>query len=108
MEALLDDFDPHVFTDLNHEFHSLLYAPCANPQVLDLVERTWSRLSGLRDTTFARIPDRPQHSVEEHAHILDLIRTGADATDIELAVRRHRLRTLDAFLAARHSHTPHD
>ena len=34
------------------------------------------------------------------------IRTGADATDIELAVRRHRLRTLDAFLAARHSHAP--
>jgi DNA-binding GntR family transcriptional regulator len=102
MELMLDHFDAYAFTQLNHRFHRVLYAPCPNPHILDLVDRSWSRLSGLRDTSFAQIPDRPRHSVEEHAGILDLIRDRADPTQIELTTRNHRLRTLDAFLAARH------
>ena len=34
-------------------------------------------------------------------HILDLVESGADALDIELAARNHRLATLDAFIAHR-------
>lgn len=105
MHRLLDHFEPHVYTQLNQQFHAILYSACPNAHILDLVERTWSRLSGLRDTSFALIPDRPLHSVEEHDHILDLIRDGADAVEIELFTRAHRLRTLDAFLAARHPHS---
>ncbi|MGV9194934.1 GntR family transcriptional regulator [Microbacterium sp. MC2] len=107
MERLLDHFDAHTFTQLNHRFHRVLYAPCPNPHILELVDRSWSRLSGLRDTSFAQIPDRPRHSVEEHTLILDLIRRRADPTEIEMATRTHRLRTLDAFLAARHPDAPH-
>jgi DNA-binding GntR family transcriptional regulator len=103
MHALLEHFDAHTFTQLNQQFHRVLYSPCPNPHVLELVDRSWSRLSGLRDTSFSRIPHRPSHSVQEHAEILDLIRDRADPTEIELATRNHRLRTLDAFLAARHS-----
>lgn len=102
MARLLDDFDPHLFTQLNQQFHSVLYEPCPNPHILDLVQRGWSRLSGLRDSTFAFVPGRAHHSVDEHAEIVDLIRTGADPLEIELAARTHRWRTMDAFLAARH------
>lgn len=102
MLRLLDDFDAHAFTVLNQQFHTVLYGACPNPHILDLVQRGWARLSGLRDTTFAFVPERAQHSVEEHAQILDLIRSGAEPIEIELAARNHRWRTMNAFLDARH------
>ncbi|WP_353115755.1 GntR family transcriptional regulator [Microbacterium sp.] len=103
MLGLLDHFDAHAFTTLNRDFHSVLYEPCPNPHLLDLVHRGWSRLSGIRDSTFAFVPGRARHSVEEHVQILDLIRRGADPLEIELAARDHRWRTMDAFLTSRHS-----
>lgn len=104
MLRLLDHFDAHTFTSLNRDFHSVLYEPCPNPHILDLVHRGWGRLSGIRDSTFAFVPGRARHSVDEHTHILELIRGGADPLQIELAARDHRWRTLDAFLDARHPH----
>lgn len=104
MLRLLDHFDAHRFTELNRDFHSVLYEPCPNPHILDLVHRGWGRLSGIRDTTFAFVPGRARHSVEEHADILELIRSGADALTIELAARDHRWRTMDAFLESLHTH----
>lgn len=99
--ACLDDFIPHRFTELNREFHSVIYAACPNPHILDLVQRGWNRLAVLRDTTFGFVPGRARESVREHGHLLDLIESDADPLDIELAARRHRLATLDAFLASR-------
>lgn len=107
MHRLIDDFDAHVYTQLNQQFHAVLFARCPNPHVLELVERAWSRLAGLRDTSFSLIPGRPRHSVEEHDTILELIRAGANADELELTTRNHRLRTLDAFLDARHPDTVH-
>ena len=107
MRRLLDDFDAYRYTQLNQQFHQVLFDHCPNPHILDLVGRGWSRLAGLRDTSFALIPGRPHHSVDEHDRILDLIRDGADPLEIEMTTRNHRLRTLDAFLEARHSDTPH-
>jgi DNA-binding GntR family transcriptional regulator len=106
LHALLDDFDPHEFTQLNQQFHSVLYEPCPNPHILDLVHRGWGRLATLRDSTFAFVPGRAHHSVAEHVEIVDLIRAGAAPIDIELAARNHRWRTMDAFIAARHNDTP--
>ncbi len=107
MARMLDHFDPHAFTELNRQFHSVLFEPCPNPHLLDLVHRGWSRLSGIRDSTFASVPGRAQHSVEEHAEILTLIRAGADPLDVELAARNHRWRTMDAFLDALHARSAH-
>ncbi|MFK4759467.1 GntR family transcriptional regulator [Microbacterium sp. ZW T5_45] len=107
MTRLLDHFDAHAFTELNRRFHSLLFEPCPNPQLLELVHRGWSRLSGIRDTTFAYVPGRAHHSVEEHTRILELIRAGADPLEIELAARDHRWRTRDAFLDALHTRSAH-
>ncbi|MFD5224760.1 GntR family transcriptional regulator [Microbacterium sp. NPDC058342] len=104
MLHLLDHFDAHAFTRLNQDFHSVLYEPCPNPHILDLVHRGWARLSGIRDSTFAFVPGRARHSVDEHTRILELIRSGAPALEIELAARDHRWRTMDAFLESRHPH----
>ena len=107
LTALLDDFNPHQFTLVNQEFHAVLFERCENPHILDLVHRGWTRLSGLRDSTFSFVPDRSRASVREHAHIIELIRKGAPALEIELAARDHRWRTVNAYLAARHqSPTP--
>lgn len=99
LTACLEDFQPSRFTALNREFHSVLFDTCPNPHVLDLVNRGWNRLSGLRTSTFSFVPGRAHESVAEHHRILDLLDRGAPAAEIELAVREHRLATLDAFLA---------
>jgi DNA-binding GntR family transcriptional regulator len=101
LRAVLDHFDPHAFTALNRQFHSVLFESCPNKLLLDMVHRGWAQLSGLRDSTFAFVPGRARDSVAEHAHILDLIAGGADPLEIEIAARNHRWATMQAFLDAR-------
>lgn len=96
----LDHFDPHQFTELNQQFHSALFENCPNEHLLHLVHREWARLAVLRDSTFSFVPDRATASVVEHEELLRLIESGAPPSDIEIAARSHRTRTLDAFLAA--------
>jgi DNA-binding GntR family transcriptional regulator len=106
MVHCLDDFNPHRFTELNREFHSVLFEECPNPHILDLVHRGWNRMNVLRDSTFSFVPGRARQSVAEHEQLLQLIERGADALEIELAARAHRTATLDAMLAyqAEHKH----
>ena len=99
MRQTLDHFDPHRFTELNLQFHSVLFEECPNPHVLDLVHRGWNRLNVLRDSSFSFVPGRARASVEEHDRLLQLIEQGAEPLDIELAARAHRTATLDAVLA---------
>ncbi len=108
MRRSLDDFDPHRFTELNLEFHAVLFEECPNPHILDLVHRGWNRMRMLRDSSFSFVPGRARESVAEHERILDLLERGADPLEIELAARSHRTATLDAMLAyqAKHKH-PH-
>jgi DNA-binding GntR family transcriptional regulator len=108
MVNCLDDFNPHRFTELNREFHSVLFEECPNPHILDLVHRGWNRMNVLRDSTFSFVPGRARQSVAEHEQLLQLIERGADALEIELAARAHRTATLDAMLAyqAEHKHPP--
>lgn len=98
MRRSLDQFDPVAFTRLNRTFHRTLTAPCPNPDLVEVVERSWARLASIRDSTFAFVPGRSHESVAEHDRILELIRAGADAGAVEACCRAHRLATLDAFL----------
>jgi DNA-binding GntR family transcriptional regulator len=102
MTELLDRFDPVRFTALNLDFHSVLFERCPNPHLVDLVHRGWARLRLLRESTFSFVPGRARGSVEEHEHLLHLIQSGADPLEIELAARRHRTTTMDAYLASAH------
>jgi DNA-binding GntR family transcriptional regulator len=104
MKSTLSDFQPHRFTDLNLEFHSVLFEGCPNPHILDLVHRGWARLRVLRDSSFSFVPGRAAESVREHEEILDLIEAHAPELDIELAARAHRTRTLEAVVAYQAAH----
>ena len=104
MRRTLDDFEPSRFTELNLEFHAVLFEECPNPHILDLVHRGWNRMKVLRDSSFGFVPGRARDSVEEHERLLALIEAGADALQIELAARHHRTATLDAVLAAQSRH----
>jgi DNA-binding GntR family transcriptional regulator len=102
MVETLDHFDPRSFTALNQEFHAILFAQCANPRMLELVNAEWARLGHLRDSTFSFVPGRAAESVREHENILALIERGAALSEIEMAARRHRSATLDAYLIHEH------
>lgn len=97
MRAMLTDFDPGVFTALNEKFHRTLYGRCPNSHIAMLVDRGWARMAGLRSSTFSFVPDRAPRSVEEHDEILRLIRQRAETTTIEMTVRHHKWRTVEAF-----------
>jgi DNA-binding GntR family transcriptional regulator len=98
MRAGLDDLDPLRHSRLNQQFHRVLTEPCPNPHLLDLVERGWARVSGLRSSVFSFVPDRAAESVREHAALLDLIGRGAPPAEIEAAARAHREATVRAVL----------
>lgn len=102
MIARLDDFEPRAFTALNQQFHSILYTPCTNPRMRELVEAEWARLGHLRASTFTFVPGRARESVAEHESLLQLIETGAPLGEIEMAARRHRSATLDAYMIHEH------
>lgn len=99
MAASLEELNPHRFTELNQDFHSVLFEECPNPHILDLVHRGWSRMKVLRDSTFSFVPGRARESVAEHERILRLLETGADLLELELTARAHRTATLDALMA---------
>lgn len=104
MVETLNHFEPRRFTELNREFHSVLFEHCPNAHLLELVHRGWNRMNVLRDSTFSFVPGRARASVDEHEGILKLIEDGADSLDIEMAARAHRTRTLDAFAAYQADH----
>lgn len=104
--ACLDDFIPQRFTQLNLQFHAVLFEECPNPHILDLVHRGWNRLKVLRESTFSFVPGRARESVREHERLLALIESGADPLQIELVARDHRLATLDAFHTYQEQHRP--
>jgi DNA-binding GntR family transcriptional regulator len=90
--------DPLRHSRLNQRFHRLLADPCPNPHLLDLVERGWTRVSGLRSSVFSFVPERAAEAVREHDALLDLIERGAPPAEIDAAVRAHREATLHAVL----------
>ncbi|MFI8597191.1 GntR family transcriptional regulator [Rothia koreensis] len=103
LAASLEDFDPHAFTQTNHDFHQVLFSRCPNERLMDLVGAEWERLGHLRDSTFSFVPGRARESVEEHARMLELIESGASTVEIERAARGHRQNTLASYLKSKQS-----
>ena len=97
MRALLKNFDPVEFTELNHKFHQTLFGKCPNARLVELVLAEWERLDYFRVSTFRYIPGRAESSVAEHEQIIDLIAAGADADYVEKVAREHRLGTASMY-----------
>jgi DNA-binding GntR family transcriptional regulator/DNA-binding PadR family transcriptional regulator len=98
MAAGLRKLDPAKFTQANKALHELLCRPCPNTHLLALIDVEWSRLAAIRISTFAFVPERAARAVEEHRHLLERLRAGAPAAEIESLIREHRMATVHAFL----------
>lgn len=99
MEALLSDFEPDTFTELNKKFHRALFYKCPNARLIELVYEEWDRLDYFRVSTFRYIPERAESSVQEHYQLVKLIEAGAEPMYIEKRARDHRLRTSQSYRA---------
>ncbi|OFN38356.1 GntR family transcriptional regulator [Corynebacterium sp. HMSC072A04] len=89
--------DPEEFTQLNKEFHSVLFSKCPNERLKDLVVDQWKQLEYPRVSTFRYVPERAQESTREHEQLVSLIEAGAEPAYIEKVARQHRLSTLNTY-----------
>ena len=89
--------DPEEFTQLNKEFHSVLFSKCPNERLKNLVVDQWKQLEYHRVSTFRYVPERAQESTREHEQLLSLIEAGAEPAYIEKVARQHRLTTLNTY-----------
>ena len=89
--------DPEEFTQLNKEFHSVLFSKCPNERLKDLVVDQWKQLEYHRVSTFRYVPERAQESTREHEQLVSLIEAGAEPAYIEKVARQHRLTTLNTY-----------
>ena len=89
--------DPEEFTQLNKEFHSVLFSKCPNERLKNLVVDQWKQLEYHRVSTFRYVPERAQESTREHEQLLSLIEAGAEPAYIEKVARQHRLTTLRTY-----------
>ncbi|MFC8452080.1 GntR family transcriptional regulator [Kitasatospora sp. NPDC057223] len=96
MGEALAAFDPARFGRLNREFHELLASRAGDERLVTMVCNEWARLEVIRKSAFWYAPGRAEASLAEHAAILDLIESAADAEAIEAAARQHELRTVEA------------
>lgn len=99
MEALLSDFEPDTFTDLNKKFHRALFYKCPNTRLIELVYEEWDRLDYFRVSTFRYVPERAASSVQEHHQLVKLIEAGAEPAYLEKRAREHRMRTSQSYRA---------
>ncbi|OFP22448.1 MULTISPECIES: GntR family transcriptional regulator [unclassified Corynebacterium] len=97
MQELDIHHDPEEFTQLNKEFHSVLFSKCPNERLKNLVVDQWKQLEYHRVSTFRYVPERAQESTREHEQLLSLIEAGAEPAYIEKVARQHRLTTLSTY-----------
>lgn len=83
------------FIELNREFHFTIFEAADNGVLVENIRIFWSQLDTmLASTSFHLVPNRAQEDVDEHAELLALLGgPDPDPLAIELAARRHRLRT---------------
>ena len=96
MVKALADFDPVRFTQLNREFHFILYEHCGDAHLYSLITNEWSRLDVIRRASSALVPGRARASVAEHEALLNLLSDGRNFDAVEVAARQHKLNSLQA------------
>jgi len=96
MAKALEDFDPVRFTQLNREFHFILYEHCGDAHLHSLITSEWSRLDVIRRASLALVPGRARASVAEHEALLSLVADSRNFDAVEAAARQHKLNSLQA------------
>jgi DNA-binding GntR family transcriptional regulator len=94
----IENLAPEDFSRSNHEFHKALYAGCRNTYLTGLLEREWTQLFRVQDSSRGIVLEQPRQAVAEHTHLIELIETRADIAVIEQYMRTHRMRAADSLL----------
>ncbi|OPX02522.1 GntR family transcriptional regulator [Geobacillus sp. LEMMY01] len=97
MERALEELELERFSELNYEFHSLIYAHCNNTYLEEQIKQIWQRMKRIRAYGFTFVPQRAKASIEEHREIIRLLREQAPPHEIEQYVRQHKINTAEAF-----------
>lgn len=97
MERALEELELERFSELNYEFHSLIYAHCNNTYLEEQIKQIWQRMKRIRAYGFTFVPQRAKASIEEHREIVRLLREQAPPHEIEQYVRQHKINTAEAF-----------
>lgn len=98
--------DFHGYNEGSLEFHGLLRAHCPNRHLRDMLDRGQSRVAAVRASVVGYRGTLAERLSEEHAHMIDRIEAGANASEIESLMRAHREGTIAADSAGlvRESH----
>ena len=83
------------FIELNREFHFALFEASGNSVLVENIRVFWSQLDTmLAATSFHLVPNRAVEDIADHDELIALLTASKpDDLAIELAARRHRLRT---------------
>ena len=94
VKAIVDE-DWDAFSSGNRSFHFSIYEVCDNDVLVNAIRSLWGQLdSYLSAAAFYLMPDRAQGSINEHHHIMELLRDPAtDPLALELAAREHKIAT---------------
>ncbi|MEK4176498.1 GntR family transcriptional regulator [Aeribacillus sp. FSL K6-1305] len=97
MKQSLQDFELEQFSELNYQFHTLIYENCGNNFLEEQIKQIWQRMKRIRTYGFTLVPKRSKESIKEHEEIIRLLREKAPPNQIEEFVRQHKLNTAEAF-----------
>jgi DNA-binding GntR family transcriptional regulator len=96
MQHAMERFDLLRFSDSNRAFHSVIYARCPNPVLVERISETQAQLDAMRGTLFPSVPQRGAESIAEHLHLIELLEHGAKCEVVERYAREHKLHYLVA------------
>jgi DNA-binding GntR family transcriptional regulator len=110
MQHAMEQFDLLRFSDSNRAFHSVIYARCPNPVLVERISETQAQLDAMRGTLFPSVPQRGADSIAEHLQLIALLEEPASFQDVEAYAREHKLhfllaavRQFEEWALARHS-----
>ena len=98
MRKCVDAGDPLGYSELDRRFHKLIWAIAGHRVSRTLVENLKSQSIRFQYRTIFQ-PGRPNHSLDEHASLVDALATG-DGDAAEAAMRRHLNKVVESLKLA--------
>jgi DNA-binding GntR family transcriptional regulator len=94
MQHAMEQFDLLRFSASNRAFHSVIYARCPNPVLVERISETQAQLDAMRGTLFPSVPQRGADSIAEHLKLIALLEEHAAFDAVEAYAREHKLHFL--------------